>query len=58
MVSQYDQYISKELLYGKDFKKEKVIHCGQGFISDDPEKGDSIFIQTVDNLKQNFVFVP
>lgn len=51
MVADYDRYVSKELLFGKDFQKDKVIHCGQGFVSDDPDKGDTIFISTVANLK-------
>ena len=52
MASDYDRYISKEVLYGKKHDAKNIIECG------DRGEEDDKFTMTVQGLTQKFLLVP
>lgn len=53
MAPDYDRYLSKEVLFGKDYNDKNVVQCGN--LSSET---DETFTRTVAGLTQKFVLVP
>jgi len=47
MSSNYDEFVSKDLLFGENHNTKQIVECGQT-----SEGGDDVFTKTVEGLKQ------
>jgi len=58
MASDYDRYLSKEILFGKPCNNEHVMYCGNCSDKDTEADTDINFTKTVAGLAQKFALVP